>query len=281
MRGVRQRPLRTGSILGSGGSASFSMILTSNGGSRESVVVHRLGRPGLAALGAEPPVVKSAAPAPELDALFERADGWIGADGATPSPCRPRERSGCSATPGSARSGTAGGRTRPSSTTRLACRKEPAARDLHHRPGTGRQAGGPDRPGRRPRLVLAPGRRGRPWPAVAVPQPSGENRRQKRVRLPLHRPLARHRGQRRPAAGVMARRTSENAERGVLRGSHAGLGSRGAARRRRPVCLRHRRTAREGLPGSADGGRPRAGGFGRRLCRLAVLSRRGLGRGLS
>jgi hypothetical protein len=34
------------------------------------------------ALGAEPPVVKSAAPAPELDALFEQADGWIGADGA-------------------------------------------------------------------------------------------------------------------------------------------------------------------------------------------------------
>ena len=34
------------------------------------------------ALGAEPPVVKSAAPAPELDALFQRADGWIGADGA-------------------------------------------------------------------------------------------------------------------------------------------------------------------------------------------------------
>jgi hypothetical protein len=34
------------------------------------------------ALGATPPVVKSAAPAPDLDALFERADGWIGADGA-------------------------------------------------------------------------------------------------------------------------------------------------------------------------------------------------------
>ena len=34
------------------------------------------------ALGADPPVVKSAAPAPDLDALFERADGWIGADGA-------------------------------------------------------------------------------------------------------------------------------------------------------------------------------------------------------
>jgi Domain of unknown function (DUF4185) len=34
------------------------------------------------ALGAEPPVVKSATPAPELDALFQRADGWIGADGA-------------------------------------------------------------------------------------------------------------------------------------------------------------------------------------------------------
>jgi hypothetical protein len=33
-------------------------------------------------LGAGPPVVKSAAPAPELDALFDRADGWIGADGA-------------------------------------------------------------------------------------------------------------------------------------------------------------------------------------------------------
>jgi hypothetical protein len=34
------------------------------------------------ALGADPPVVKSAAPAPDLDALFERTDGWIGADGA-------------------------------------------------------------------------------------------------------------------------------------------------------------------------------------------------------
>jgi hypothetical protein len=33
-------------------------------------------------LGGGPPVVSSAAPAPELDALFERADGWIGADGA-------------------------------------------------------------------------------------------------------------------------------------------------------------------------------------------------------
>lgn len=33
-------------------------------------------------LGAEPPVIKSAAPAPEIDALFEQADGWIGADGA-------------------------------------------------------------------------------------------------------------------------------------------------------------------------------------------------------
>jgi Domain of unknown function (DUF4185) len=33
-------------------------------------------------LGAGPPVVKSTAPAPDIDALFERADGWIGADGA-------------------------------------------------------------------------------------------------------------------------------------------------------------------------------------------------------
>lgn len=33
-------------------------------------------------LGAGPPVVKSAAPAPDLDALFDQADGWIGADGA-------------------------------------------------------------------------------------------------------------------------------------------------------------------------------------------------------
>jgi hypothetical protein len=32
-------------------------------------------------LGAGPPVVKSTAPAPDLDALFDRADGWIGADG--------------------------------------------------------------------------------------------------------------------------------------------------------------------------------------------------------
>ena len=33
-------------------------------------------------LGAGPPVVKSAVPAPNLDALFDRADGWNGADGA-------------------------------------------------------------------------------------------------------------------------------------------------------------------------------------------------------
>jgi hypothetical protein len=33
-------------------------------------------------LGAGPPVVKSAAPAPDLDALFDRTEGWIGADGA-------------------------------------------------------------------------------------------------------------------------------------------------------------------------------------------------------
>jgi hypothetical protein len=33
-------------------------------------------------LGAGPPVVKSAAPASDLDALFDRTDGWIGADGA-------------------------------------------------------------------------------------------------------------------------------------------------------------------------------------------------------
>src|SRR5437667_12707517 len=33
-------------------------------------------------LGAGPPVVQSAAPAPDLDALFDRAEGWIGADGA-------------------------------------------------------------------------------------------------------------------------------------------------------------------------------------------------------
>jgi hypothetical protein len=33
-------------------------------------------------LGAEPPVVQSSAPAPDLDALFHRADGWIGGDGA-------------------------------------------------------------------------------------------------------------------------------------------------------------------------------------------------------
>jgi hypothetical protein len=33
-------------------------------------------------LGAEQPVVKSAAPAPDLDALFQQTDGWIGADGA-------------------------------------------------------------------------------------------------------------------------------------------------------------------------------------------------------
>jgi Domain of unknown function (DUF4185) len=33
-------------------------------------------------LGAGPPLVKSAAPAPDLDALFNRAHGWIGGDGA-------------------------------------------------------------------------------------------------------------------------------------------------------------------------------------------------------
>lgn len=33
-------------------------------------------------LAAEPPVVESSLPAPDLDALFERADGWIGGDGA-------------------------------------------------------------------------------------------------------------------------------------------------------------------------------------------------------
>src|SRR5262245_60263784 len=33
-------------------------------------------------LGAGPPLVKSATPAPDLDALFDRADGWIGSDGA-------------------------------------------------------------------------------------------------------------------------------------------------------------------------------------------------------
>jgi hypothetical protein len=33
-------------------------------------------------IGAGPLVVKSAVPVPELDALFDRADGWIGAEGA-------------------------------------------------------------------------------------------------------------------------------------------------------------------------------------------------------
>jgi hypothetical protein len=33
-------------------------------------------------LGAGPPKVDSAVPAPDLDALFKRADGWIGGDGA-------------------------------------------------------------------------------------------------------------------------------------------------------------------------------------------------------
>ena len=33
-------------------------------------------------LGAGPPVVQSSAPAADLDALFERTDGWIGGDGA-------------------------------------------------------------------------------------------------------------------------------------------------------------------------------------------------------
>ena len=33
-------------------------------------------------LGAGPPVIESATPAPELDAIFNQADGWIGGDGA-------------------------------------------------------------------------------------------------------------------------------------------------------------------------------------------------------
>src|SRR5262245_58110909 len=41
-------------------------------------------------LGAGPPVVESAAPAPDLDALFDRADGWIGADGAYSVALSPR-----------------------------------------------------------------------------------------------------------------------------------------------------------------------------------------------
>ena len=94
-------------------------------------------------LGAGPPVVKSAVPAPELDALFQRTDGWIGGDGAIPSPCRPSERSGCSATPGPAKSGMAGAPTRRSSTTRSACRRGragtlptpwPAGRTANRRP---------------------------------------------------------------------------------------------------------------------------------------------------
>lgn len=40
--------------------------------------------------GAGPPVVKSAAPAPDLDALFDRADGWIGGDGAYSVQMSPR-----------------------------------------------------------------------------------------------------------------------------------------------------------------------------------------------
>src|SRR5580704_7869805 len=41
-------------------------------------------------LGAGPPVVKSAVPAPDLDALFYRTDGWIGGDGAYSVALSPR-----------------------------------------------------------------------------------------------------------------------------------------------------------------------------------------------
>lgn len=41
-------------------------------------------------LDAAPPVVESAAPAPELDALFQQTDGWIGADGAYSVPVSPQ-----------------------------------------------------------------------------------------------------------------------------------------------------------------------------------------------
>lgn len=53
-----------------------------NRGSCQTVTVIVWAALVLPTLGDGPPVVKSAAPAPELDALFEQADGWIGADGA-------------------------------------------------------------------------------------------------------------------------------------------------------------------------------------------------------
>ncbi len=47
---------------------------------RNWVVIVAVSAPMFA--GAEPPIVKSAALAPDLDAHFQRGDGWIGADGA-------------------------------------------------------------------------------------------------------------------------------------------------------------------------------------------------------
>jgi hypothetical protein len=51
---------------------------------REAIVPRTWGWIALASLllGSGPPVVKSVVPVPELNSLFERADGWIGADGA-------------------------------------------------------------------------------------------------------------------------------------------------------------------------------------------------------
>ena len=63
---------------------------------------------------------------------------------------------------------------------------------------------------------------GGPRQAVAFSQPGGENRRQGRVRLPLCRAVAGDRGRRRQAAGFLARRTGEDAQRGVHEGPLAG-----------------------------------------------------------
>ena len=74
-------------------------------------------------LGAGPPVVKSAVPAPELDALFQRTDGWIGGDGAYSVAVSPKRTLWLFSDTwvGKVRDGRAP--TRRSSITRSACRR--------------------------------------------------------------------------------------------------------------------------------------------------------------
>jgi hypothetical protein len=129
------------------------------------------------ALGAEPPVVQSATPAPDLDALFVRADGWIGADGAFSVSLSPRRTLWLFSDTwvGKVRDGRRTDATVVNNTVGV---QEGSGGRLTYTiaGGPGRQAVGPDRPSRRARLVLAPGRRGRPREAVALPQPGGEDR---------------------------------------------------------------------------------------------------------